>query len=83
MKEEVPPPLVDAHLRTVQEAVKEGVTVDPSYALDKTGIAGTAAEKADRETGLSPGFIYKHTFKLLLLTTQLTISTHPSTLVKA
>jgi len=51
MKEEVPPPLVDAHLRTVQEAVKNGVSVDPSYALDKTGIAGTAAEKADRETG--------------------------------
>ena len=51
MKEEVPPPLVDAHLRTVQEAVKEGVPVDPSYALDKTGIAGTAAEKTDRETG--------------------------------
>lgn len=51
MKEEVPPPLVDAHLRTVQEAVKEGMPVDPSYALDKTGIAGTVAEKVERETG--------------------------------
>ena len=51
MKEEVPPPLVDAHLRTVQEAVKDGVPVDPSFALDKTGIAGTAAEKIERETG--------------------------------
>ena len=51
MKEEVPPPLVDAHLRTVQEAVKEGLPVDSNYALDKTGIAGTAAEKASRETG--------------------------------
>jgi len=52
MKEEVPPPLVDAHLRTVQEAVKEGLPVDPNYALDKTGIAGTAAEKGEKETGL-------------------------------
>ena len=51
MKEEVPPPLVDAHLRTVQEAVKEGLPVDPSYALDKTGIAGTAVDRTDRETG--------------------------------
>jgi len=51
MKEEVPPPLVDAHLRTVQEAVKVGLPVDPSYALDKTGIAGTAMERTDRDTG--------------------------------
>ena len=51
MKEEVPPPLVDAHLRTVQEAVKEGLPVDPNYALDKTGIAGTTMDKADREAG--------------------------------
>jgi len=57
MKEEVPPPLVDAHLRTVQEAVKQGVPVDSSYALDKTGIAGTAADKNDRETGFL-SFIY-------------------------
>jgi len=53
MKEEVPPPLVDAHLRTVQEAVKEGLPVDPSYALDKTGIAGTAVDRSDRDTGFS------------------------------
>jgi len=59
MKEEVPPPLVDAHLRTVQEAVKEGLSVDPNYALDKTGIAGTAVEKGDRETGFS-SFISDH-----------------------
>jgi SWI/SNF related-matrix-associated actin-dependent regulator of chromatin subfamily C len=51
MKEEVPPPLVDAHLRTVQEAVKEGVSVDANYGLDRTGIAGTVADKVvDKET---------------------------------
>jgi len=61
MKEEVPPPLVDAHLRTVQEAVKEGLPVDSSYALDKTGIAGTAMEKGDRLTG-SWCFILEHTY---------------------
>ena len=60
MKEEVPPPLVDAHLRTVQEAVKEGLPVDPSYALDKTGIAGTS-EKAERETGFCC-FTSEHSF---------------------
>jgi SWI/SNF related-matrix-associated actin-dependent regulator of chromatin subfamily C len=53
MKEEVPPPLVDAHLRTVQEAVKEGVAVDANFGLDKTGIAGTGPDKGDRESGMS------------------------------
>lgn len=52
MKEEVPPPLVDAHLRTVQEAVKEGVTVDANYGLDRTGIAGTGPDKTDRESSM-------------------------------
>jgi len=60
MKEEVPPPLVDAHLRTVQEAVKEGLPVDPNYALDKTGIAGTAAEKGEKETGLLISYTSEH-----------------------
>ena len=58
MKEEVPPPLVDAHLRTVQEAAKDGVSVDSSFALDKTGIAGTAAEKAERETRMSTSILH-------------------------
>ena len=50
MKEEVPPPLVDAHLRTVQEAVKEGIPVDANYGLDKTGIAGTGPDRKDPST---------------------------------
>ena len=41
MKEEVPPPLIDAHVRMVEEAVRAGIPVDTKYGLDKTGIAGT------------------------------------------
>lgn len=48
MKEEVPPPLIDTHLKSVEEAIKDGVSVDANFGLDKTGIAGTAAEE-DKE----------------------------------
>ena len=51
MKEEVPPPLIDAHLRTVQEAVKDGVAVDANYGLDRTSIAGTGPERNEAESG--------------------------------
>ena len=51
MKEEVPPPLVDAHLRTVEEAVKSGIAVDANFGLDRTGIAGTGPERNDRDGG--------------------------------
>jgi len=58
MKEEVPPPLVDAHLRTVQDAVKDGISVDANFGLDRTGIAGTGPEKADRESGILPSICF-------------------------
>lgn len=48
MKEEVPPPLIDTHLKSVEEAIKDGVSVDANFGLDKTGIAGTGAEE-DKE----------------------------------
>lgn len=53
MKEEVPPPLIDAHLKTVEEAVRQGLPVDANFSLDKTGIAGTGLEAEDKEPGHS------------------------------
>jgi hypothetical protein len=49
MREEVPPPLIDAHLKAVQTALKEGKKVDTTFALDKTDIAGTKPEKDSAE----------------------------------
>ena len=41
MKDEVPPSIVDAHTKTVLRANKEGQAVEPTYGLEKSGIAGT------------------------------------------
>ena len=41
MKDEVPPAIVDAHSKAVSQATKDGKTVEPTFGLDKTGIAGT------------------------------------------
>ena len=49
MKDEVPPALIDAHVKSVEEAMKEGKKVDVTFGLDKSGIAGTAPEKEDSE----------------------------------
>ena len=51
MREEVPPGLVDAHLKQVESAVQEGKTVDSKFALEKSGIAGTSLEKEDTPKG--------------------------------
>lgn len=48
MKEEVPPPLIDTHLKSVEEAIKDGISIDANFGLDKTGIAGTGVEE-DKE----------------------------------
>lgn len=45
LKEEVPPSLVEAHIKTVQEAKSQGKNVDETFGLDKTNIAGTNTEK--------------------------------------
>ena len=44
IKEEVPPWLVDTHLKNIAEAKKEGTVMDETFGLDKTGIAGTVPE---------------------------------------
>jgi len=52
MKEEVPPPLIDSHLKSVDEAIKQGLPVDANFGLDKTGIAGTGLEEGgEKEPG--------------------------------
>ncbi|CAD5122759.1 DgyrCDS11167 [Dimorphilus gyrociliatus] len=45
LKEEVPPSLVEAHIKTVQEAKSQGKNVDETFGLEKTNIAGTNADK--------------------------------------
>ena len=46
MKEEVPLSLVEAHMKTVDEAIKEGKDIaSMNYQLEKTGIAGTEKEE--------------------------------------
>merc|ERR1712038_1756558 len=45
MKDEVPPALIDAHMKSVEQARKEGKTIDSAFGLEKSGIAGTSAEK--------------------------------------
>ena len=57
MKDEVPPALVDAHVKSIDEALKEGKKVDASYNLEKTGIAGTGADKDEFEKGMSVIYI--------------------------
>ncbi|XP_033732174.1 SWI/SNF complex subunit SMARCC2-like [Pecten maximus] len=47
MKDEVPPALTHAHVKMVEEAVKEGKPVDAVFGLEKSGIAGTVAEKEE------------------------------------
>ncbi|ELU01612.1 hypothetical protein CAPTEDRAFT_182223 [Capitella teleta] len=49
MREEVPPPLIDAHLKAVQAALKEGKKIDENFGLDKTDIAGTKPEKETKD----------------------------------
>ncbi|KAK2174317.1 hypothetical protein NP493_811g01012 [Ridgeia piscesae] len=51
MKEEVPLGLVEAHMKTVDEAVKEGKDIAAmNYQLEKTGIAGTEKEEPTTTT---------------------------------
>ena len=50
MKDEVPPALIDAHVKSVEEAMKAGKKVDGSYGLDKSGIAGTGLEKEESKS---------------------------------
>ncbi|XP_052253841.1 SWI/SNF complex subunit SMARCC2-like isoform X1 [Dreissena polymorpha] len=48
MKDEVPPGLIDAHVKTVEKAIAEGQDVGPEFGLEQTGIAGTAPDEDGR-----------------------------------
>jgi hypothetical protein len=66
MKDEVPPALIDAHVKMVEKAVTEGKEVDQEFGLDQSGIAGTVLEK--EEGILIVGFIkISHTFLMIRL----------------
>ena len=61
MKDEVPPTIVDAHIKSVQSAVKKGETIDSNtFNIEKSGIAGTDKEGMYRCT--HQGFPLKITF---------------------
>lgn len=47
MKDEVPPALTDAHVKMVEDANKEGKSLDAEFGLEKSGIAGTVPEKEE------------------------------------
>lgn len=48
MKDEVPPALIDAHVKTVEKAVSEGKETNEEFGLDQTGIAGTVPDKDEK-----------------------------------
>ncbi|XP_055997804.1 SWI/SNF complex subunit SMARCC2-like [Ostrea edulis] len=50
MRDEVPPTLTDAHVKMVEEAHKDGKSINAEFGLEKSGIAGTAPEKEEEET---------------------------------
>ena len=67
MKDEVPSALIDAHVKQVEVAIKEGEEVDPHMGLDKSGIAGTSGKELSAQ--LSAAQKSRHTLKQSLLST--------------
>ena len=51
MKDEVPTQIIDAHVRAVGDAINAGQPVDATYNLDRSGIAGTGADRDEFEKG--------------------------------
>lgn len=51
IREEIPLPVVNAHMKAIEEAHKEGITVDANFGLDKTGIA-LEKEEIEAKEGL-------------------------------
>jgi len=46
MKDDVPPHLLDEHIKSFKKAVKEGKTKDPTFGLEKTLIAGATGGRS-------------------------------------
>ena len=55
MKDEVPPALIDAHVKMVEKAAAEGKDVGPDFGLDQSGIAGTVPDKPEGKGFLVTG----------------------------
>ena len=66
MKDEVPSDITDAHNKAIDTALKEGKEVGENFNLEKTGIAGTGADKAEFEKGTPPPSFTLLLFKLTL-----------------
>ena len=58
MKDEVPTQIIDSHVKAVDDAMKEGQSVDETYNLEKSGIAGTGADKEEFEKGNNDHFSF-------------------------
>lgn len=55
IKDGVPPHLVDEHMKTFKQAVKDGKTVDPKFGLEKTSIA--EAVTGGRSCGVNYAYV--------------------------
>ena len=47
MKDEVPPALIESHVKMVEKAESEGKTVSPEFGIEQSGIAGTVPDKEE------------------------------------
>ena len=47
MKDEVPPSLIESHVKMVEKATWEGKTVSSDYGIEQSGIAGTIPDKEE------------------------------------
>ena len=60
MKDGVPPHIMDEHIKSYKQAVKEGKTTDPRFGLEKTLIAGAGRLSLSLSTLC---FLWKTTIK--------------------
>ena len=52
MKDEVPPSLIESHVKMVEKVTSEGKTVSPDYGIEQSGIAGTVPDKEEGNISL-------------------------------
>ena len=45
MKDEVPPALIESHVKMVESAEADGKSVSPEFGIEQSGIAGTVPDK--------------------------------------
>ena len=47
MKDEVPPALIESHVKIVEKAESEGKAVSAEFGIEQSGIAGTVPDKEE------------------------------------